>query len=236
VEHPLPISLGLFWIGLIAVAIFWIGIRVYGSRRSALILMGISTAGFIAGAIVHPFSGHGTVPATIATVPVPPGSPAAAPSAAPSPPAKVLRNPLLSANNEATVASLTVDPRPASGSVDEFGFTDAGGNVMQPRPLVVPAGSSLLLAGWSLAPTTKAPPASVFVLVDGTRRLGGEYQIGIARPDVAQALNNQSAAKSGFSLLVRTSSLAAGPHHLQLEASDGTQAFVLPQTYDFSLQ
>jgi hypothetical protein len=175
VEHPLPITLGLFWIGLIAVAIFWIGMRVYGSRRSALILMGISTAGFVAGAVVHPFSGRNETPPISAA---PTQAVAADPAAAP---AKPLRSMLVSANNESSVGGLTLDPRPASGSLDQFGFTDAGGNVMQPKPLIVPTGSSLLLQGWSILPTTHTPPAAVFVLVDGARRLGGDYRIGIAR-------------------------------------------------------
>lgn len=234
VEHPLPITLGLFWIGLIAVAIFWIGMRVYGSRRSSLILMGISTAGFIAGAVVHPFSGGTLAPPPVAAV-APQGAPPADPQPAAAV-AKPLRNLLLSANNETTVASLTANAHPGLGSVDEFGFTDSGGNFMQPRPLVVPSGSSLLLQGWAVIPTTKTPAAAVFVLVDGTRRIGGDYRMGIARPDVARALNNPNTEKSGFSLLVRTSGLAVGPHHLQLEATDGTGAFTLPTSYDFAVQ
>jgi hypothetical protein len=235
-EHPLPITLGLFWIGLIAVAIFWIGMRVYGSRRSALILMAISTAGFIAGAIVHPFSGNASPP-TVAAVDPSPAAPATA--AAPSAPASVakpLRNLLLSANDEGTVAALTADAQPAQGSIDEIGYTDAGGNFMQPHPLAVPAGSSLLLRGWALVPTSKAPPAAVFVVVDDNHRLGGDYQLGVSRPDVARALNDAAADKSGFSLLLRTSSLSAGPHHLQLGVSDGKAAFTLPTSVEFSMQ
>ncbi|HEY2857572.1 MAG TPA: VCBS repeat-containing protein [Terracidiphilus sp.] len=77
---------------------------------------------------------------------------------------------------------------------------------------------SLKVVGWVADAADGAPLANVTVSVDGVSI--GTPTLGIARPDVAKAYNNNAYLNSGYRLLYPASSLAVGIHMVTAVATD----------------
>ncbi len=83
------------------------------------------------------------------------------------------------------------------------------------KPLLIPSGQPMVLAGWAVDSRTHLPAAGVTVSVDGSRAIRATY--GSPRPDVARALGKPASKKSGYVLIVPASKLRVGPHVLSFK-------------------
>jgi hypothetical protein len=92
-------------------------------------------------------------------------------------------------------------------------------------PLVLARGP-VTFRGWAAATVKHELPIAVDVVIDGAARFPA--QIGLGRPDVAQAYNAPSIAASGFRVAVPSSAISPGSHDAAIEATsaDGTRAIV----------
>ena len=82
----------------------------------------------------------------------------------------------------------------------------------------VPQSDTLYVAGWVCDQTDGAPLSNVKVYIDGT--LAGTPILGIARPDVAAALNNAAYLGSGYQFHYSASTLSVGTHAVTVIAID----------------
>ena len=84
----------------------------------------------------------------------------------------------------------------------------------------IPPADNLLVGGWAADSMDGAPLNGISVKIDGVQV--GRPTIGIARPDVANALNNQAYLQSGYNFTYPVSSLAAGTHQVTVTVVDSS--------------
>ncbi|HTX59518.1 MAG TPA: hypothetical protein VMH02_07530 [Verrucomicrobiae bacterium] len=81
------------------------------------------------------------------------------------------------------------------------------------QPFTVLRGADLTVSGWAAGGGTV--PAVLEAIVDGVTLATGAC--GLARPDVAAALDDEGALRAGFTITLPTQGLAAGVHALALQ-------------------
>lgn len=97
-----------------------------------------------------------------------------------------------------------------------------------PRPILVPAGSTLTVSGWAVDPQTLAKARSLTVtLDDASPQIVTGY--GIDRADVANVLQSDGARTSGFTASIPLRSTMRGRHTIRfaVRASSGAN-FAFP--------
>jgi tRNA (mo5U34)-methyltransferase len=94
----------------------------------------------------------------------------------------------------------------------------------EPRPDETVVGAAVVVRGWAHA---LGGIASVVVVVNGEDR---SATLGSARPDVADALDDKSAANAGWALAISTADVVAGTNTLRIraQARDGATAELRP--------
>jgi hypothetical protein len=134
----------------------------------------------------------------------------------------------------------SVEPAPAGAAtqayIEEVLVLDAGGGVRPGSRGLKPArGEQLFVRGWAIDAPNAAPARAVHVCIDELPSTAAVY--GLERGDVATALGSPQLAACGFTALVPTDSLAAGPHALALRvvARDGRAFYETLQRIDFTL-
>jgi hypothetical protein len=139
----------------------------------------------------------------------------------------------------ASFAESTV-PTPAGnatqGYIEEVLVLDAGGRVRPGSRDLRPArGEQLFVRGWAIDAPNAAPARAVHVCIDELPSTPAVY--GLERGDVAAALGAPQLAACGFTALVATAAMPAGPHALALRvvARDGRSFYEMPQRIDFTL-
>lgn len=121
------------------------------------------------------------------------------------------------------VRSLPLTGPKTAGSVDIVEVTKA---------------KTLHVRGWAVTVTGVPGPALV-AIVDHTKRIDISKLYGLARPDVATALKNESARNSGFDGSVPIAGLAAGQHVIEIGvASEDAASLQFPPnaTHTFLLR
>jgi len=111
----------------------------------------------------------------------------------------------------------TITVAPTAGLGSPFGaLGSAVDNVT--ASTTVSQSDSLKVQGWVADPQDGAPLGNVKVYVDGTSI--GTPTLGIARPDIATAHNNNAYLYSGYRMLYPASSLSLGTHQVTVIAID----------------
>lgn len=96
-------------------------------------------------------------------------------------------------------------------------------------------GPALMVAGWAVDTSARAPARTVFVVVDGKRAFPTQY--GGDRPDVAKALG-KSYLGSAFSATIPTQALPSGKHffNLRILAAAENGFYEPPDRFDFEIR
>jgi hypothetical protein len=90
------------------------------------------------------------------------------------------------------------------------------------------AGCNIYANGWTVDMTTKSPPPGIAFLIDSKKIINATSAYGVARPDVASALNAPGTLHCGFlDAEIPTAGLRKGTHTVQLVAlsKDGKRYF-----------
>jgi hypothetical protein len=103
---------------------------------------------------------------------------------------------------------------------------------VQPK-IEVPAGATLVVSGWAIDEAARLPGKAVLLRLDEGPRIVARY--GLARDDVAKALDSPALAPSGFEATVPTAGLRPGQHELTLEIANaaGTGVYRVPKRIEF---
>jgi protocatechuate 3,4-dioxygenase beta subunit len=116
-----------------------------------------------------------------------------------------------SASGTASVTVTTVPQTPPFGNFEGATDTSTGSTTVSQADM-------LRIGGWVADVTDGAPLANVKVYIDGTAV--GTPTLGIARPDVAAALNNAAYLDSGYLLFYSAATLSARTHAVTVVAID----------------
>lgn len=84
--------------------------------------------------------------------------------------------------------------------------------------ITVKAAQDLTASGWIVSNSLQTPPKFTLVLssAEGSTAYGMDGMTGIARPDVARALNADAAGSSGFNLTGNLGSMPAGTYKVMI--------------------
>ncbi len=138
----------------------------------------------------------------------------------PAPASTQAPNPALSAANPPPI----VGPPLALANLvhlssETFFFIDSINEVAlqtpPPMPIRIKGDAPITLTGWAVDDTAGNVAGGVFASVDDAMAFPADY--GIDRPDVAAALKNPVAQKSGFSVTIPPNALAIGRHTLTIK-------------------
>jgi hypothetical protein len=124
---------------------------------------------------------------------------------------------------------------PAPGVTYAIDTIEVGG-VQHPAsdPAPLPATNAIIVHGWAVTPESLLPGQHLFVSLD-SKRASPVTVYGIARPDVAAAIN-PDAQYSGFAAKIDTANLRPGPHNLRFTLDEGNGVSVaLPTIVTFRL-
>ena len=128
---------------------------------------------------------------------------------------------VLSTTNDAPIDALVLDDLPpidgtALGNIDERRIVVAGRARSIVDDATIPIAGTIVLVGWCADPSTRTRGRSLFVIVDGHRRLVAHRTYGVARPDVATYFAAPSLTDVGFTIDVAARDLGLGKHTLQV--------------------
>jgi hypothetical protein len=139
-----------------------------------------------------------------------------------SPAARGATVPASGTYDSALVDRLPVENAPALGWIDR----------VTERP------GSVNVDGWAADTVRYMPGAGVFVIVDGTARIGGSpATYGIDRPDVARTFNDADLLWTGYAIRFIPIGLASGRHSAQVAviSSDLKHAYVVAKRFEFTV-
>lgn len=123
--------------------------------------------------------------------------------------------------------------KPAVGNIDAISID---GRQFSPTDTIVVANPKLLkIEGWAIAGDRSRPVRSVCLLVDNAEETHAVATYGVARPDVARALNGRSLVPSGFSIDV-PASFVLGRHSIAIGAATADGPQKLPATVHIDLR
>ncbi|WP_449429420.1 hypothetical protein [Rhodanobacter umsongensis] len=148
-------------------------------------------------------------------------SPAASPSAPPAQPSSGTPAPQPVAAS--TLSAATVS---AAKSVAHCSLDTLGGETSQTNPVTVKAGQTIIAGGWLVNSGLQPPPQFTLVL-QGSDVYGFDGVTGVARADVAKALNTEAAGQSGFNVAANLGSIPAGTYKvlalIKINGQDGNE-------------
>lgn len=109
-------------------------------------------------------------------------------------------------------ASISSDGHCAIDEINNIALSDASPSV------TIKTGQSLTAGGWAVTNALEAPAKLTLLLtkIDGAETYGIEGETGVARPDVAKAMNSDSASTSGFNIAGSLGSTPAGQYKISL--------------------
>lgn len=168
--------------------------RPFGLRRVRAIVLGTIAASFVAAEIVHP--------TTYAIK-------------------RSMHIETLSATNDAPIESIGLDNLPpivdqAMGNIDVRNVVFDGRVRQAVDEAKIPLEGTLVLEGWCADPVARTRGRTLFVIVDGQRRLVAHRAYGIARADVATHFAAPMLSQVGFTIAVTGRELGLGKHSLQV--------------------
>lgn len=127
----------------------------------------------------------------------------------------------LSLTNDAPIDSLILDDLPpiaeqALGNIDVRRVVVAGREAPITDDATIPLAGTLVLAGWCADPIARTRGQTIFIIVDGHRRLVAHRAYGIARPDVVTYFATPSLSDVGFTIEIAARELGLGKHTLRV--------------------
>ena len=127
----------------------------------------------------------------------------------------------LTPTNDAPIDSLVLDDlppigEPALGNIEVRRVAVDGGEQPLVDDATIPLAGTLVLAGWCADPIARTRSRTIFIIVDGHRRLVAHRAYGIARPDVATYFATPSLTDVGFTIDVAAREFGLGKHTLQV--------------------
>lgn len=127
----------------------------------------------------------------------------------------------LSLTNDAPIDSLILDDLPpiaeqALGNIDVRRVVVAGREAPITDDATIPIAGTLVLAGWCADPIARTRGQTIFIIVDGHRRLVAHRAYGIARPDVVTYFATPSLSDVGFTIEIAARELGLGKHTLRV--------------------
>lgn len=110
-------------------------------------------------------------------------------------------------------ASISSDGHCAIDEINNIALSDASS-----PSVTIKTGQSLTAGGWAVTNALEAPAKLTLLLtkIDSAETYGIEGKTGVARPDVAKAMNSDAASTSGFNIAGSLGSTPAGQYKISL--------------------
>lgn len=144
-------------------------------------------------------------------------------TAASTPSAQSAAVPALQTVTASTLPTSTVETA-KQGAYCALDAIDGAGNLRPTDPTIMKAGQVFTAGGWVV--DSKVHSAAKFTLVlQGPETYGFDGAAGVARPDVAKALNNDAASQSGFNISANLGNTPAGTYKILalIKGQDGNE-------------